>query len=115
VFDLLIDDEYREAEFPCVTRARMYLFHLADEDGRYEGDSGSDTQFRACPCDNDWNCRLEIVIGVRLAAGSDIPQQVSIGCRCTKCGLTAPYADWDRVELPYRRVFAHIRNRVLPA
>ena len=28
--------------------------------------------------------------------------------------VTAPYADWDRVELPYQRVFAHIRNAVLP-
>jgi hypothetical protein len=114
VFDLLIDDEYREADFPCLSCDRNYLFHLADEDGRYEGAPGSDTEFRACPCDNDPNCRLEIVVGVRLGPGRDIPEQVSIGCRCTKCGLVGSYADWVGVELPYQKVFAHIRNRVLP-
>ena len=114
LFDLLVDDDLREAEFPCLSCKRNYLFHLADEDGRYEGDPKSDTWFRTCPCDESSRCSLEVVVGVRLVLGSDIPSQVSIGCRCTKCGLTASYADWDRVALPYQRVFAHTRNEVLP-
>lgn len=114
VFDLLIDDEYRQADFPCLSCERNYLFHLADDDGSYDGDPKADTEFRACPCDNNPNCRFEIVVGVCLSEGSDVPRQVSIGCRCTKCGLTGSYADWDGVKLPYQRVFAHIRNRVLP-
>lgn len=114
VFDLLIDNEYREADFCCVACPRNYLFHLADNDGHYEGDPRSDTDFCACPCDDDPHCRLEIVVGVRLVIGSDVPQQVSIGCRCIKCGLTASYVDWDGVELAFQRVFAHIRNQLPP-
>jgi hypothetical protein len=111
---LLIDDKYRQADFPCLSCERNYLFHLADDDGSYDGDLRADTAFRACPCDNNPNCRFEIVVGVCLWEDSDIPRQVSIGCRCTKCGLTGSYADWDEIKLPYQRVFAHIWNRVLP-
>ena len=114
VFDLWIDDDYQEADFPCLGCDRNYLFHLTDNDDHYEGDPKSDTTFRACPCDGDPNCRLEIVVGVCLEEGSDIPRQVSIGCRCVKCGLTGSYADWDNVRIPYQQVFANIGNQVLP-
>ncbi|MCI0460934.1 MAG: hypothetical protein L0Z62_28630 [Gemmataceae bacterium] len=114
VFDLLIDDDHREADFCCVSCERNYLFHLADTDEPYEGDPDSDTEFRACPCDNNPNCRMEIVVGACVPKRGKIPRQVSIACRCTRCGLIGPYADWHKVQLSYERVFAHIRNRILP-
>jgi hypothetical protein len=114
VFDLQTDDEYQEAELKCPACGRTYLFHTAGPDGPYPGDPKSDTRWRACPCDGDPNNRLEVALGGCLAEGSEVPRQVSIGCRCVKCGLVGSYADWTGAGVPWPRLVARLRNRVWP-
>lgn len=112
VFTLQIDEDYGEAAWFCKACAAQYLFHSTNNHGYYEGDPEADTEYCACPCAPHGASYFEITVGASLYECSEVVRWLFIGCRCVKCGLTACYSDWNRVDLPYQELFAHMKNRV---
>jgi hypothetical protein len=112
VFSLQIDEEYGEAAWFCRDCDAQYLFHDRDINGYYEGDPEADTECCGCPCTDRGASYFEITVEACLYDDSEGVRWIYIGCRCVACGLTACYADWNRVELPYPKRFAHMKNRM---
>jgi hypothetical protein len=112
VFCLQTDEEYHIAAWFCKECDAQYVFHDRNIDGYYEGDPEADTECCGCPCTPRGNSYFEITVGACLYEGSDDVRRVYIGCRCVSCGLTGSYSDWNRVDLPYQKLFSHITNKV---
>jgi hypothetical protein len=110
-FSLQVDEEHGEAAWFCKACNAQYLFHDRDIDGYYEGDPKADTECCNCPCTERGGSHFEVTVGASLYDDSEDVRRVYIGCRCVACGLTACYADWNRVDIPYPKLFAHVRNR----
>ncbi len=111
VFSLQIDEEHGEAAWSCKACDAQYLFHDREIAGYYEGDPEADTECCGCPCTNRGESYFEIAVGASLYDDSEDVRWVYIGCRCVACGLTACYAAWNRVDLPYPKLFAHMGNK----
>lgn len=59
----------------------------------------------ACPCGAE---SFEITIGVSLYDDSEDVKWLYLGCRCSKCGLTAVYGDWKNEFIGYRGLLARV-------
>lgn len=59
----------------------------------------------ACPCGTE---SFEITIGVSLYDESEDVKWLYLGCRCSKCGLTAVYGDWKDEYIGYRELLARV-------
>jgi len=59
----------------------------------------------ACPCGAE---SFEITIGVSLYDDSENVKWLYLGCRCSKCGLTAVYGDWKNEFIGYRELLARV-------
>lgn len=58
-----------------------------------------------CPCGSE---SFEITIGVSLYDDSEDVKWLYLGCRCSKCGLTAVYGDWKNEFIGYRDLLARV-------
>jgi hypothetical protein len=64
----------------------------------------------ACPCGAE---EFEIAAGVALSEAASDQQRRAVkwlylGCRCTACGLTAVYGDWNNEHEDYRSLLSSI-------
>ncbi len=59
----------------------------------------------ACPCGGE---SFEITIGVSLYDDSEDVKWLYLGCRCSKCGLTAVYGDWKNESIGFRDLLARV-------
>jgi hypothetical protein len=112
VFSLEVVEDYGEVTWFCKTCTAMYLFHDQEINGYYEGEADCEGEDCLCPCDQRRTSYFEITVGAALYEDSEDVRWLYIGCRCVACGLTACYADWNRVDLPYPRLFANMNNKL---
>lgn len=59
----------------------------------------------ACTCGNE---AFEITLGVSLYDESDDVKWLYVGCRCSKCGLTAVYGDWKNEFVGYQALLERV-------
>jgi hypothetical protein len=111
VFSLQVSEEYGEAAWFCKLCHAQYLFHDRNINGYYEGHPKADTECCGCPCTKRGASYFEITVGASLYDDSEDVRWLYIGCRCVARGLTACYADWNRVDIPCPKLFAHMRNK----
>lgn len=112
VFSLTVDEDYAEVTWACRACDALYLFHTSGTDGYFEGDPAAEHEDCGCPCNERETASFEIAVGAVLYDDGQDVRWVYIGCRCISCGLTALYADWNRVDLSWPDVVARMRNKL---
>jgi hypothetical protein len=85
-FNLSLDDEEGCAERRCV-KCSQTAFIGDSEEFWSDAEPGAAT----CPCDLDV---FDIAVGFSLRPDGDV-QWISVGCRCTACGILGVYVDWN--------------------
>jgi hypothetical protein len=85
VFALAADDDQGYARRICNSCGKS---HAMLDSANYEDDA--EPRDCRCPC----GCEaFELAVGYALRADDEV-RWVSIGCRCTSCGILGCYADW---------------------
>lgn len=110
------------ADAVCECGTRSFRLHLDDTQGvavrvcpscRREhpiGDSAgylADAELEECEC----TCGggdFEITAGVALYEGTEDVRWLYLGCRCSACGLTACYGDWECEVDDYRELLGRV-------
>jgi hypothetical protein len=100
VFRLRLDDTEGAAVRKCVACAQEHPIGDSDD---YLTDA--ELEECACPCGVE---EFEITVGVSLYADSEDVRWLYLGCRCSKCGLTAVYGDWKNEFNGYQELLDRV-------
>lgn len=100
LFRLALDEVVGAAVRTCVACGAKHPIGDSDE---YLKDA--ELEECACACGNE---EFEITVGVSLYEDSEDVKWLYLGCRCPKCGLTAPYADWKNEFIGYKELLARV-------
>ena len=101
VFALYLDEDAGVASRLCV--ACVPDPHPIGDSAEFMGDA--EEEECACPCGGE---EFEITVGVSLYADSEDVRWLYLGCRCSKCGLTAVFGDWKNEFIGYRELLARV-------
>lgn len=85
-FQLRLDEAAGVAVRACATCG---LVKLIGDGAEYLDEAAPEES--ECPCGSDV---FELSAGVSLYEGTEDVRWFYLGCRCTRCGLTACYGDW---------------------
>jgi hypothetical protein len=85
-FKLDLDDEEGCAERRCVDCGQTAFIGDSEEFW-----SNAEPGPAACPCDQEV---FDIGVGFSLRPDGEV-QWISVGCRCTACGILGVYVDWS--------------------
>jgi hypothetical protein len=100
IFHLALDDNEGAAIRICVACKNEHP--IGDSEEYLEE---AELENCACICGNE---EFEISAGVSLYKDSEDVKWLYLGCRCTKCGLTAVYGDWKNEFQGYQELLARI-------
>ena len=100
LFCLTLDDNEGAAVRTCVACNTEHP--IADSD-KFLGEA--QLAECACPCGGE---EFEITVGVSLYEDSEDVRWLYVGCRCSKCGLTAVYGDWKNEFNGYQELLARV-------
>jgi len=100
VFRLALDEAVGAAVRTCVACGAAHPIGDSEE---YLKDA--ELEECACACGHE---EFEITVGVSLYDDSEDVKWLYLGCRCPKCGLTAPYADWSNEFNGYKEFLARV-------
>jgi hypothetical protein len=100
LFRLLLDDTRGVAVRICTACSDEHAICDSDD---YLADA--ELEECACACGHE---EFEITVGVALYEGTEDVRWLYVGCRCTKCGLTAPYGDWKNEFIGFRDLLARV-------
>jgi hypothetical protein len=100
VFKLRLDDNQGAAVRTCVGCSAEHPIGDSDE---FLDDA--DLGECACPCGCE---EFEITVGVSIYEDSSDVRWLYLGCRCSKCGLTAVYGDWKNEFNGYQELLGRV-------
>jgi hypothetical protein len=100
LFGLALDDNEGVAVRSC--RVCTTDHAIGDSDEFVED---AELEECACPCGAE---EFEITVGVSLYEGSEDARWLYLGCRCSRCGLTAVYGDWKNEFIGYRELLERV-------